>query len=80
MLAVRYPPYTAKKQEKFASMSALKPNFDREGNVKFSLLGGLLKLGAGSGIGAVGRWCLVMLRKCSRSGWPSGRSKLWSGG
>ncbi|EON69525.1 hypothetical protein W97_08785 [Coniosporium apollinis CBS 100218] len=61
MLAVRYPPYTAKKQEKFASMSALKPNFDREGNVKFSLLGGLLKLGAGSGIGAVGRWCLVML-------------------
>ncbi|KAJ9643536.1 Hexadecenal dehydrogenase [Coniosporium tulheliwenetii] len=64
MLAVRYPPYTAKKQEKFASMSALKPNFDREGNVKTSWVGRLLKLGAESGMGAVGRWFLVVLRKC----------------
>ncbi|KAF2264958.1 aldehyde dehydrogenase [Lojkania enalia] len=31
MLDVRYPPYTAKKQKKFVGMSALKPNFDREG-------------------------------------------------
>lgn len=31
MMAVRYPPYTVKKQEQFAKMSAIKPNFDREG-------------------------------------------------
>lgn len=31
MLDIRYPPYTLKKQQKFASMSELKPDFDREG-------------------------------------------------
>ncbi|KAF2794016.1 aldehyde dehydrogenase [Melanomma pulvis-pyrius CBS 109.77] len=31
MLDVRYPPYTLKKQKKFAGMNELKPNFDREG-------------------------------------------------
>ncbi|ORY14076.1 Aldehyde/histidinol dehydrogenase [Clohesyomyces aquaticus] len=31
MMDVRYPPYTAKKQKKFAGMNELKPNFDREG-------------------------------------------------
>jgi beta-apo-4'-carotenal oxygenase len=31
MLDVRYPPYTLKKQQKFAGMSEMKPNFDREG-------------------------------------------------
>ena len=31
MLDIRYPPYTDAKRKKFASMSELKPNFDREG-------------------------------------------------
>ncbi|KAF2475341.1 aldehyde dehydrogenase [Lindgomyces ingoldianus] len=30
-LDIRYPPYTLKKQQKFAGMNELKPNFDREG-------------------------------------------------
>jgi beta-apo-4'-carotenal oxygenase len=30
MLAVRYPPFTAKKQKQFESMGVKKPNFDRE--------------------------------------------------
>ncbi len=47
LLAVRYPPYKGK-YEQYARMSVLKPNFDREGNVKFSLLRYLLTLGAES--------------------------------
>ncbi|KAF2186211.1 aldehyde dehydrogenase [Zopfia rhizophila CBS 207.26] len=31
MLDIRYPPYTLKKQQKFAGMNDLKPDFDREG-------------------------------------------------
>jgi len=31
LLDIRYPPYTDAKRKKFASMSELKPNFDREG-------------------------------------------------
>ncbi|KAF2743731.1 aldehyde dehydrogenase [Sporormia fimetaria CBS 119925] len=32
LMDIRYPPYTVKKEDKFASMSELKPNFDRQGN------------------------------------------------
>ena len=32
MLSVRYPPFTDKKYKQYQSMSAMKPNFDREGN------------------------------------------------
>lgn len=31
MMDIRYPPYSLKKQKKFASMNELKPNFDRDG-------------------------------------------------
>lgn len=31
LMDVRYPPYTLKKQKKFAGMNEMKPNFDREG-------------------------------------------------
>ncbi|KAF1848823.1 aldehyde dehydrogenase [Cucurbitaria berberidis CBS 394.84] len=31
MLDVRYPPYSLKKKQKFANMSEIKPNFDRQG-------------------------------------------------
>jgi len=32
MLSVRYPPFTDKKHKQYQNMSAMKPNFDREGN------------------------------------------------
>jgi beta-apo-4'-carotenal oxygenase len=47
LLAVRYPPYEGKYKQ-FAKMSVSKPNFDREGNVKFSLFRYILTLGSGS--------------------------------
>lgn len=60
MLNVRYPPYEGK-VEKFRQMSLLKPNFDREGNVKFSLVSYILSLGAGSKSGGLMRYLLVLL-------------------
>ncbi|KAL8862588.1 MAG: hypothetical protein Q9178_001086 [Gyalolechia marmorata] len=46
MLDVRYPPYEGK-TAKFKKMNERKPNFDRDGNVKFSLLSYILSLGTG---------------------------------
>lgn len=43
LLDVRYPPYTPKKQKKFAAMNNVKPNFDREGRTKLSWSGWLLR-------------------------------------
>ncbi|KAL6705034.1 Hexadecenal dehydrogenase [Coniothyrium glycines] len=34
LMDVRYPPYTLKKQKKFAGMNELTPNFDRDGRTK----------------------------------------------
>lgn len=42
MLDVRYPPFSVKKQKKYAKMSEMKPNFDRQGKAKFSLVGWVL--------------------------------------
>lgn len=47
LLAIRYPPYKGK-YEQYARMSVLKPNFDRDGNVKFSFIRYILTLGSGS--------------------------------
>ncbi|CAO1602891.1 Hexadecenal dehydrogenase [Xanthoria calcicola] len=47
LLDVRYPPYEGK-LAKFKKMSELKPNFDRDGKVKFSLWSYMLSLGTGS--------------------------------
>ena len=47
LLAVRYPPYEGK-YERYEKMSVLKPNFDREGNERFSLIRHILTLGSGS--------------------------------
>lgn len=64
MLAVRYPPYTDAKLKQFRSMSAKKPNFDREGNeVKgvaywLSFLGAL---GSESPQAALTKWAVVIL-------------------
>ncbi|ERF72451.1 hypothetical protein EPUS_07908 [Endocarpon pusillum Z07020] len=47
LLAVRYPPYEGK-YEQYAKMSVSKPNFDREGNIKFGFIRYILTLGSGS--------------------------------
>lgn len=49
-LAVRYPPYKGK-YEQYARMSVLKPDFDREGNIRFGLIRYILTLGSGSARG-----------------------------
>lgn len=49
MLAVRYPPFTGTdKFEQFARMGVQKPNFDRDGKEKFSLLWYILTFGTRS--------------------------------
>ncbi|KAI4175786.1 MAG: hypothetical protein LQ343_001399 [Gyalolechia ehrenbergii] len=60
LLDVRYPPYEGK-LAKFKKMSELKPDFDREGKVKFSLISYILSLGAGSKTGGLVRYAVVLL-------------------
>lgn len=49
LMAVRYPPYTGtNKLKQFQQMGLLKPDFDRNGNRKISLLWYILTLGSGS--------------------------------
>ena len=72
LIAVRYPPYEGKLAQ-LRRMSELKPNFDREGKVKSSLVISILSLGAGSTLGGLTRYAVVFLSKChtfskSRSG------------
>ena len=62
MMGVRYPPYEGK-LAKFRQMSELKPNFDHEGKVKFSLLSYVLALGAGSKSGGLARYLIVLIGK-----------------
>lgn len=52
MLDIRYPPYTLKKQQKFAGMNEIKPDFDREGR-KIGWLGWALGLVGVKGVAAV---------------------------
>jgi beta-apo-4'-carotenal oxygenase len=60
LLAIRYPPYRGK-AAKFKAMTELKPNFDRDGNVKAGILTWILTLGAGTRNGALKRYILVAL-------------------
>ncbi|KAL8784436.1 MAG: hypothetical protein Q9213_003959 [Squamulea squamosa] len=60
MLDVRYPPYEGK-LAKFKKMSELKPNFDRNGKVKFNLLSYVLSLGADSKTEGLIRYAVVLL-------------------
>lgn len=62
LIAIRYPPYDGK-LAKFRRMNELKPNFDREGNVKSSLVISILSLGAGSTPGGLTRYAVVLLSK-----------------
>ena len=62
LLAVRYPPYAGTtKFAQYARMSVAKPNFDREGKVKFGLLWYILTLGSGSATGGAFRAVVVAL-------------------
>ena len=60
LLDVRYPPYEGK-LGKMRGMNELKPNFDREGRVKFSWVRYILGLGSGSTIGGVARYAVLLL-------------------
>ena len=53
------------KREQLEMMNAKKPNFDREGNVKTSVIGWILSLGAASKTGALTRYVVVALCMCS---------------
>lgn len=60
MLGMRYPPY-AGKIEKLRSTGLLKPNFDRDGKVTFSLVNYILTLGAKSKTGGLMRALATLL-------------------
>ena len=66
MLAIRYPPYFGKRAQ-YERMAGKKPNFDRNGNIKTSIIGWILSLGAGSKGGALSRYLLVALSMSPRS-------------
>ena len=57
---MRYPPYDGK-LAKMRGMNELKPNFDREGRVRFSWVRLLLSLGAGSRMGGAARYAVLLL-------------------
>lgn len=59
LLAVRYPPYEGK-MKKLQRMDQ-KPDFDRDGNVRFSLVSYILGLGAASKTGGLARYFVVLL-------------------
>lgn len=61
LLAVRYPPYEGKL--KMTRRMELKPDFDREGRVQFSLVRYILSLGAASKSGGLIRYAVVLIGK-----------------
>lgn len=62
LIAIRYPPFKGK-LAKIRKMNELKPNFDREGKLKFSLVTYLLTLGAGGVTGGLTRLAVILLGK-----------------
>ena len=60
LLEARYPPYEGK-LAKMQSMIEQKPDFDRDGKVKFSFTNYILTLGAGSMMGGAARYTIVLL-------------------
>lgn len=63
LLAVRYPPYTAKKAKQYKQMSELKPNFDRNGNARSNWLLTIFGLGAKGKSAGLVRWLVVLAGK-----------------
>lgn len=68
LIAIRYPPYEGKLAQ-YRMMSQLKPNFDREGRAKSSLVNTLVKLGAAGATGALTRYTVVLLSKFHFAFW-----------
>ena len=64
LIAIRYPPYKGK-LEQFQKMSSLKPDFDREGKVTFSIVRFLMSLGAESTTGGALRYAVVLIGEFS---------------
>lgn len=64
LIDARYPPYEGK-LARIRMISELKPNFDREGKLKFSWVIYLLTLGAGSLMGGLTRHAALILGKPS---------------
>ena len=60
MMSVRYPPYKGK-LEKMRQMGNLKPNFDRDGKVNFSLVLYILSLGAKSKTSGLIRYVFLIV-------------------
>ena len=59
LLGVRYPPYDGKLRQT-RRMGLLRPGFDREGRVRFSLFGYVVGLAGGSVTGALGRLVIAI--------------------
>lgn len=62
LIAIRYPPYKGKLAQ-YRFMNELKPNFDREGNVKPGRAMALLTLGAGDVTGGLARYMVILFCK-----------------
>ena len=62
LMAMRYPPYDGKL--KMMRRLELKPDFDREGRVKFSLVRYIVGLGATSRTGGLVRYLVAIIGKC----------------
>ncbi|MCJ1383812.1 hypothetical protein MMC17_006926 [Xylographa soralifera] len=75
LINVRYPPYKGKLAQ-LQKMTNVKPNFDRDGKVKFSLVSFLLTLGAQSTLGGLARYALVLLATIGIQQYLERRSKL----
>jgi beta-apo-4'-carotenal oxygenase len=59
LISIRYPPYKGK-LAKLQKMSNKKANFDRNGKVTSSLIGYVLSLGAGSTMGGLARYAVIL--------------------
>ncbi|KAL8675390.1 MAG: hypothetical protein Q9168_000221 [Polycauliona sp. 1 TL-2023] len=71
LLDIRYPPYKGK-LAKFKKASELKPNFDRDGKVQYSILSYILNFGTGSKTGGLIGYAVILLGK------PLSQTKLVS--
>ena len=60
LLNARYPPYEGKLKQ-LRMMGTQKANFDREGRVQFSFVSDVLSLGAGSKLGGLMRYSVVLI-------------------
>ncbi|MCJ1407096.1 hypothetical protein MMC19_001166 [Ptychographa xylographoides] len=75
LLNVRYPPYKGK-LVKMQKMNNGSPDFDRDGKVNFNLVTYVLTLGAGSALGGLARYLVVLVAAVGLRQYLERRSKL----